>query len=204
MPRTNFMQSRGLVERVAKYASTRIDNDQIRIHYNVLIRQSEESLKSLENLRLEGKNVDSVISDTLSKISEYKKAMKDGKKSFTWQDCDKECYKDFYSDDEGKMGYYAIEFWAKCYGLDLAFRDCEYLVRHCGGSDFSPKSKGRQFCRTGNAAKHGMTQTQFLDTLYSNLHDLMVAKNAINPAVFPEEVRDYYMTKKEKEAKSAK
>lgn len=197
--RTNFTQSRALVNRVASYATTRIDNRTISIQYGKKIKQAEESLKSLENLRMEGQKVDDTIKVTLEKIQEYKKARAAAKKEFVWNQCDVDCWKDFYSDDEGKMGYYAIELWAKCYGLDLAFRDCEYIVRHVGGSDFSPKGSDRNFCRNDKATKHGLTKTQFLDALYSNMYDLMRSKNAINPAVFPEEVREYYMTKKEKE-----
>jgi len=206
MARTNWMASESFVGRVAEFQEIRGLRTEMVGALRAKIAKCDDHLSSLEQMRLEGMDMEAMIMAKLEEKKEYEEQIAALElRKFEWSDADKELHKQFYGDPARTGGGIAIEKWARAYGISMSYQDKCELEEALGGLKMRRKASDRTWVNSGNMTTKGLTRTMFLEIVYRYVRDCMVEKNVLKPCMFSEEVRKFYAPKeKVKKEKSAK
>lgn len=205
-----FKADRAMSERVADFMQKKVWNIALGVHYKAEIETTEKTIEGLRKLdgSILGKGAEEQI-QTLEAHIVALKAERDKRKAeegtFSFTEADNKLYKAYEKATTEAMTYNAIVEWFNGYNLDV---DGTTFIK-----SIMDALKGKNPDANKNIILSGATvfnaekrkKTNFLKVFYGELAEAMLKAGTLKPTAIPEEVREYYMPKKEsKKNKKAK
>lgn len=205
--KTNWMATgRPFAQKIADYQTLVVDNLKVRTECDKQVKEWTSAIESYEKLRgsIFSGDVDGMIAEAEKKIADAKALRKKTLKRWIYSENDYTLYRDYYA--TGRDLYtrgrgIAVRRWFDANGVDIGADDIEAI---CKALDGKHANRTAKFVETGEMNTAIRSRVDFLKVFYGEIHDMMVAKNAIRPAMFPEIVRERYIKpKKDKESKKS-